>query len=283
LRRSVGSMDSFATIQEERRCRKTIRSSKLIVAKIGASSLSDSSGSLDNRKVRALSEEVAHLRKRGISVILVSSGAIRAGRATMSMKAKNSEIAGLQALAAVGQVVLMEAYREIMSELGCTVAQILLTWDDFRNKRRLRNLMNTINGLISLGVIPIINENDTIAVDEIKFGDNDTLSALVAKCMQADLLVLLSNIGGLYSGDPSEGGSWLITGVKSITPEIERLVSQRHGGFGGMATKLKAAKIATEAGIPMVIANSATENVVGRIIDGKNLGTIFLPRDQNEQ
>lgn len=282
MRRSVGTMNPFAAMVEETRCRKAIKSSRFIVAKVGASSLSGHSGSLDNDKVRALSEEVVRLRKRGISVILVSSGAIRAGRAAMTTKAKNSEIAGLQALAAVGQVVLMEAYRDIMAELGFTVAQILLTWDDFRNKRRLRNLMNTINGLISLGVIPVINENDTTAVDEIKVGDNDTLSALVAKYMQADLLVILSDIGGLYSGDPSAEGSRLITGVKSITPEVERLVSQKHGGIGGMSTKLKAAKIATEAGIPMVIANSATNNVMGRIIDGEKIGTIFLPRDQNE-
>jgi glutamate 5-kinase len=275
-------MNPYATMTEERRCRKAVQSSKFIVAKIGASSLSGPSGSLDNGKVRALSEEVARLRKRGISTILVSSGAIRAGKAVMTMNAKNGEIGGLQALAAVGQVVLMEAYRDIMAEFGFVVAQILLTWDDFRNKRRLRNLMNTVNGLISIGVIPIINENDTIAVDEIKFGDNDTLSALVAKYMQADLLVLLSDIDGLYSGDPSRKKSKLITGVKAITPEIERLVSQRHGGFGGMATKLKAARVATEAGIPMVIANSSTANVVGRIIDGENIGTIFLPRDQNE-
>jgi glutamate 5-kinase len=275
-------MNPYATMTEERRCRKAVQSSKFIVAKIGASSLSGPSGSLDNGKVRALSEEVARLRKRGISTILVSSGAIRAGKAVMTMNAKNGEIGGLQALAAVGQVVLMEAYRDIMAEFGFVVAQILLTWDDFRNKRRLRNLMNTVNGLISIGVIPIINENDTIAVDEIKFGDNDTLSALVAKYMQADLLVLLSDINGLYSGDPSRKESKLITGVKAITPEVERLVSQRHGGFGGMATKLKAARVATEAGIPMVIANSSTANVVGRIIDGENIGTIFLPRDQNE-
>jgi glutamate 5-kinase len=275
-------MNPFATTQEERQCRHAIRSSKLIVAKIGASSLSGTSGSLDHGKVRILSDGVAQLRKKGISVILVSSGAIRAGKATMKMKTKNSEIAGLQALAAVGQVVLMEAYRDIMAEMGFMVAQILLTWEDFRNKRRLRNLMNTINGLISMGIIPIINENDTIAVDEIKFGDNDTLSSLVAKYMQADLLILLSDIGGLYSGDPSEKGSKLITSVRSITPQIEKLVSERHGGFGGMATKLKAAKIATDAGIPMVIADSSTENVMRRIIDGENLGTIFLPRDQDE-
>lgn len=275
-------MNPYATMDEERKCRKAVKSSKFIVAKIGASSLSDPSGSLDSGKVRALCEEVLCLRKRGVSAILVSSGAIKAGRAAMATKAKNGEIAGLQALAAVGQVALMEAYRDIMAELGLTVAQILLTWDDFRNKKRLRNLMNTINGLIQMGVVPIINENDTIAVDEIKFGDNDTLSALVAKYMQADLLVLLSDIDGLYSGDPSSRDSKLITGVKAISAEIERLVSQRHGGFGGMATKLKAAGIANEAGIPMIIANSSTERVVERIIDGENIGTIFLPRDQNE-
>lgn len=275
-------MNAYATISEERKCRRAAQSSKFIVAKIGASSLSDPSGSLDSGKVRALSQEVVRLRKRGISTILVSSGAIKAGRAAMAARAKNSEIAGLQALAAVGQVVLMEAYRDIMAELGFTVAQILLTWDDFRSKRRLRNLMNTINGLLSMGVVPVINENDTIAVDEIKFGDNDTLSALVAKYMQADLLVILSDIDGLYSGDPSSKDSRLITGVKAITPEIERLVSQRHGGFGGMATKLKAARIAGGAGIPMIIANSSAERVIERIIDGEKIGTIFLPRDQNE-
>jgi glutamate 5-kinase len=282
LRRSVGTMNPYATASEERKCRKAVQSSKFIVAKIGASSLSAPSGSLDSGKVRAFSEEVVRLRKRGVSTILVSSGAIKAGKAAMATKAKNGEIAGLQALAAVGQVILMESYRDIMAELGFTVAQILLTWDDFRNKKRLRNLMNTINSLISMGVVPIINENDTIAVDEIKFGDNDTLSALVAKYMQADLLVLLSDIDGLFSGDPSDKGSRLITGVKAITPEVERLVSQRHGGFGGMATKLKAARIANEAGIPMVIANSSTERAVEKIIDGANIGTIFLPRDQNE-
>ena len=282
MRRSVGTMVPFATMPEEMRCRKALRSARLIVVKVGASSLSDASGPLDMEKVRLLSAQVARLRGKGISVILVSSGAIRAGRAIMSMKSRNGEIAGLQALAAVGQVVLMEAYRDIMADMGFTVAQILLTWDDFRNKRRLRNLMNTLNGLIALGIIPIINENDTVAVDEIKFGDNDTLSALVAKYTQADLLVLLSDVDGLYSGDPSRKGSRLITCVESINPKVERLVSKHHGGFGGMTTKLRAAKISTDAGIPMVIANSATDSVLERIIDGDSMGTMFLARDPNE-
>ncbi len=282
MRSSVGTMNRYATTAEERKGRKAVQSSKFVVVKIGASSLSDPSGSLDRGKVRALSDEVLRLRSRRISTILVSSGAIRAGKAAMTTEAKNSEIAGLQALAAIGQVVLMESYRDLMAGMGLKVAQILLTWDDFRNKRRLRNLMNTLSSLLSLGVVPIINENDTIAVDEIKFGDNDTLSALVAKYMQADLLVLLSDVDGLYSGDPSRKESALIAAVREITPEIEQLVSQRHSGFGGMATKLKAARIATEAGIPMVIANSSTPRVVERIIDGETIGTIFLPRDQNE-
>jgi glutamate 5-kinase len=211
----IGSSSS-----EERGCRKELRSAKLVVVKIGASSLSGSSGSLDLGKIRALCKELVAVKDKGINAVLVSSGAIRAGRATMMDLAKNSEMAGLQALAAIGQVVLMEAYRDIMADKGCKVAQILLTWDDFRNKRRLRNLLNTFNSLLLLGVVPIINENDTIAVDEIKFGDNDTLSALVAKYMQADLLVLLSDIDGLYTGDPGNVGSKLVPCIDSITPDV---------------------------------------------------------------
>jgi glutamate 5-kinase len=264
---------------KERRCRKELKSARLVVVKIGASSLSNTSGALDRRKINSLCDELATLKRRHIDVVLVSSGAIRGGRAIMRDRLKNGEIPGLQALAAIGQVVLMEAYRDALAEKGHNVGQILLTWDDFRNKRRLRNLLNTFNSLLSLGVIPIINENDTIAVDEIKFGDNDTLSALVAKYMQADLLVLLSDVEGLYTGDPKYPDSKLISCVETVTPEIERLVSEGHGGFGGMKTKLKAAKIATEAGIPIVIANGTDEKVLVRIIDGENVGTVFLSRD----
>jgi glutamate 5-kinase len=268
---------------EERRFRKELRSAKLVVVKIGASSLSGSSGSLDLGKIGALCEELVAVRKKGINVVLVSSGAIRAGRATMMDLAKNGEMAGLQALAAIGQVVLMEAYRDIMADKGCKVAQILLTWDDFRNKRRLRNLLNTFNSLLLLGVVPIINENDTIAVDEIKFGDNDTLSALVAKYMQADLLVLLSDIDGLYTGDPEKASSKLVPCIDSVTPDLEKLVSEKHDGFGGMVTKLKAAKIATGSGIPMVIANGGGAKVLERIVNGERIGTLFVPVDPDGQ
>jgi glutamate 5-kinase len=268
---------------KEQRCRKGLKSAKLVVVKIGASSLSNTAGALDRGKIGLLCDELANLKRRGIDVVLVSSGAIRGGKAIMLDRIKNGEIPGLQALAAIGQVVLMESYRDTMAGKGYNVGQILLTWDDFRNKRRLRNLLNTFNTLLSLDVIPIINENDTIAADEIKFGDNDTLSALVAKYMQADLLVLLSDIDGLYMGNPKRPGSKLISCVENIAPEIERLASEGHGGFGGMKTKLKAAKLATEATIPMVIANGADKKALERIIAGEKIGTIFIPRDPHEQ
>lgn len=251
------------------------------MVKIGSSSLADSTGSLDMAKIDSLCSELASLKERGVAVILVSSGAIRAGRGIMKDHIKAGEIQDLQALAAIGQVALMEAYRDTMAAKEIKVAQILLTWEDFRNKRRLRNLLNTLNSLILMNVIPIINENDTIAVDEIKFGDNDTLSALVAKFMQADLLVLLSNVNGLYTGEPGNPCSKLLQYVEEVTLEIEKMACEKHEGAGGMTTKLKAAKIVTEAGIPMVIANSAESRPIKRILAGERIGTFFLPRDIN--
>jgi len=173
---------------QEEEYREELKKSKLIVVKVGASSLSNEEGFLDIKKIERLCDEIISLKKIGIDVILVSSGAIRAGKSII--KGKNADMPSLQALAAIGQVLLMEAYRKVMANRGFIIAQILLTWDDFKNKRRLRNLLNTLNTLISFGVLPIINENDTVAVEEIKFGDNDTLSALVAKYIQADLLII---------------------------------------------------------------------------------------------
>jgi len=261
--------------------RASLKKSRLIVVKIGASSLSTEQGSLDLGKIAALCDELVALRKRGINVILVSSGAIRAGKAIMREQLKNGEIKNLQAFAAVGQVMLMESYRDTMAERGYNVAQILLTWDDFRNKTRTKHLINTFETLLSLGVIPIINENDTIAIDEIKFGDNDTLSALVAVNLKADLLILLSDIDGLYTGDPSYPSSKLIPFVEEVSADIERLASKRHGGFGGMDTKLSAGKLATANRIPMVIANGKANMALERIVDGERIGTIFMPRGQN--
>jgi glutamate 5-kinase len=269
--------------KKELRCRRDLKSSRLVIVKIGSSSLSGDSGFIDDRKIDSLCSELVHMKSQGIDVVLVSSGAIRAGKAVMQNHAGDVEVKGLQALAAIGQVVLMEAYRGTMASKGYKVAQILLTWDDFRQKRRLRNLLNTLNTLLSLSVVPIINENDTIAVDEIKVGDNDTLSAFVAKFMQADLLVLLSDIDGLYTGDPATPCSTLLHCVDAVTPEVEKFACERHNGTGGMDTKLRAARLATEAGIPMIIANSAQEKPLERLLKGERIGTIFLPRDLDEQ
>jgi len=267
------------TDSEEQMCRDGLRAAKLVVVKVGSSSLSDKLGNIDFNKIKLLCEELSRLKKQGTGVILVSSGAIRSGRAVVSNFMKNGEIPRLQAFAAIGQVLLMEAYRDAMALKGFNVAQILLTWDDFRNRSRLKNLLNTLNTLLSFGIVPIINENDTISTDEIKFGDNDTLSALVTVNMGADLLVILSDVDGLYTGDPGSPGTRLISFVESITPEIERLASDKFGGFGGMATKLKAARMVNDAGIPMVIANGANFGILEEILAGKRVGTIFRPRE----
>lgn len=263
--------------------RAQLRKSKLIVVKVGASSLSDENGRIDFEKMNSICVGVSNLRRQGIDVVLVSSGAIRAGKAIISDSIKNNEISSLQAFAAVGQVLLMESYRDIMAGKGYRIAQILLTWDDFRSKTRLKNLINTIQTLLSLGVLPIINENDTIAVEEIKFGDNDTLSALVATHLGSDLLIILSDIDGLYNGDPGLPSSKLISFVPEVTQEIESLASSTHKGFGGMKTKLKAAKMVTAMGIPMVIANGRESGILERIINGERVGTLFGPRVKNEK
>ncbi|MDI9644765.1 MAG: glutamate 5-kinase [Candidatus Verstraetearchaeota archaeon] len=259
---------------EERMLRTQLGKSKLVVVKVGASSLSDDQGNLDLNKINSICVEISGLMRRGKSVVLVSSGAIKAGKAIMSDTLKNGELPSLQAFAAIGQVLLMESYRDIMAGKGYRVAQILLTWDDFRNKTRLKNLINTLRTLIDHGVLPIINENDTIAVEEIKFGDNDTLSALVAVHLKADLLIILSDIDGLYTGDPSNPSSKIISYVPEVTSEIEALASSKHKGFGGMKTKLKAAKLVSASGIPMVIAKGDS-GVLERIISGDAVGTIF--------
>ena len=270
-------------VSQERRFRASLGSVKLMVVKVGSSSLADSSGHIDPVKMGRLCHGLAELKRRGVNVILVSSGAIRSGRAVLKGRARVDGMAHLQALAAVGQVLLMEAYKNILAEEGYNVAQILLTWDDFKDSRRLKNLVNTLGMLLSLGVMPVINENDTTAVDEIRFGDNDTLSALVGVHMRADLVVILSDVDGLFSGDPKLTGSKLLTCIESVTPEVEKLAADDFGGAGGMSSKLKAARVTTNAGIPMVVANSGREGVLEGIVGGKEIGTIFVPRDKDER
>jgi len=261
-----------------------------VVVKVGTSSLTDKSYRLEPRKVEKLAREVVELKKQSKEVILVSSGAIGAGIGKLGIKQRPRDIKVLQATAAVGQSVLMSTYDRFFTKHGQTIAQLLLTHEDFFNRRRYLNLRNTLLALLKSGVVPIINENDTVAVDEIKLGDNDNLSALVASNLGADLLVILTDTEGLYTHDPrskKEGRNKkekieIISIVEEVTPEIERLAAAGSGGktgVGGMKTKIQAAKITTRAGIPLVIANGNKADILARIVAGERVGTIFLPEE----
>ncbi|MCR4441257.1 MAG: glutamate 5-kinase [Peptococcaceae bacterium] len=253
-----------------------------LVVKVGTSTLTYSTGKLNLFQLERLVREIADLRHRGLEIVLVTSGAIGAGMGKMGLVEKPKSMPEKQALAAIGQGILMHMYEKLFGEYGEVVAQVLLTRDDVTHRERYLNARNTLLALFRLGAIPIINENDTVVVEEIKFGENDTLSALVAGLADADLLVLLSDIDGLYTADPHKDASaCLIPLVKKITPEIEMLAgpSGTKIACGGMATKINAAKIATGYGIPMIVANGARHNVLREIVSGNNPGTLFLPGD----
>ena len=227
----------------------------------------------------ALVSQLVALRERDIEVVLVTSGAIRAGMEKLDMSVRPKTIPEQQASAAVGQTILMQTYADLLSGFGVVPGQVLLTRDDFHHRTRYLNARNTIYTLLRLGCLPIVNENDTVAVEEIRFGDNDTLSALVAACVDADLLINLSDVDGLYDSDPAGGGdSKLIDEVVTITPEIEALAGGTHSlsGSGGMRSKIEAAKVAVNSGARMVIANAARPSVILDIADGKRVGTRFL-------
>ena len=258
---------------------RDISKAKRIVVKVGTSNLTDRSYRLDPRKVEKLAKEIAELKKQSREIILVTSGAIGAGIGKLDLKQRPRDIKVLQATAAVGQNILMSTYDRYFAKYEQTIAQLLLTHEDFFDRKRYLNLRNTLITLLKSGVVPIINENDTVVVDEIKLGDNDNLSALVASNLDADLLIILTDIDGLYTYDPKRSKkAEFISAVEEITPEIERIASARgKTGVGGMKTKIQAAKVTMKAGIPMIIANGNEENILARIIAGERIGTIFLP------
>ncbi|MCW3128882.1 MAG: glutamate 5-kinase [Methanophagales archaeon] len=258
---------------------RDISKAKRIVVKVGTSNLTDRSYRLDPRKVEKLAKEIAELKKQSREIILVTSGAIGAGIGKLDLKQRPRDIKVLQATAAVGQNILMSTYDRYFGKYEQTIAQLLLTHEDFFDRKRYLNLRNTLITLLKSGVIPIINENDTVVVDEIKLGDNDNLSALVASNLDADLLIILTDIDGLYTYDPKRSKkAEFISAVEEITPEIERIASARgKTGVGGMKTKIQAAKVTMKAGIPMIIANGNEENILARIMAGERIGTIFLP------
>ncbi|MDD2401886.1 MAG: glutamate 5-kinase [Clostridia bacterium] len=252
-----------------------------VVVKVGTSTLTHSTGKLNLYQLERLVRELADLRHRDMEIILVTSGAVGAGMGKMGLKGKPKTILEKQATAAIGQGILMHMYEKIFSEYGETVAQILLTREDITDRGRYLNARNTLLTLIKNGVIPIINENDTVAYEEIKFGDNDTLSSLVAGLIDADLLILLSDIDGLYTADPhKDSTAKLIKTVNELTTEILELAGNPgKQGSGGMVTKLHAAKIACNSGIPMIVADGSKEGTIREIMAGLNPGTLFIPRD----
>ena len=250
-----------------------------IVVKVGTSTLAHSTGHLNIRRVEELCRVLSDLKNAGHQVILVSSGAIGMGVGKLGLETRPTDMPGKQAAAAVGQCELMYVYDKLFGEYNHTVAQILLTGEDIENDERRFNIENTLSRLLSLGALPIINENDTVATHEIAVGDNDTLAAVVAKCVDADILVLLTDIDGLYTADPhTDKTAELISCVEEITPEIIALAGGKGSalGTGGMVTKLRAAQMATEAGIDMVITAGNKPESLYDIIEGKQVGTHFF-------
>lgn len=255
---------------------------KRLVVKVGTSLLTTPDNYLNNQQIEKLVDQLSQLKEKGYEIILVSSGAIGSGMGRLKLTAKPRSIPLRQAIAAVGQCRLMEIYQQAFGKYKQTVAQVLLTREDFSARYRYLNARNTMLTLLSLGVIPIVNENDTVAVEEIKFGDNDTLSALVANMVEADLLLILTDTGGLYEEDPHQNPSArLLSIVEEITPEIESMAGEPGTplGTGGMYTKIQAAKIATCSGVPMIVAGGFEERVLLRIFNIEGIGTLFLPRE----
>ena len=257
-----------------------------IVIKVGTSTLTYSGGRVNIRRFATLSRTVSDIMNAGNEVVLVSSGAIGMGVGKLHLKERPKDIAGKQAAAAVGQCELMYMYDKEFAEHNHTVAQILLTAPDLKCEDRRAKFHDTLEKLLELGVLPIINENDTVATDEIVFGDNDTLAAEVAVSIGADLLILLSDIDGLYTENPKTcREATLIPEVKELTDSIMSLGGGAGSelGTGGMQTKLGAAKIVTEAGCDMVIANGNDPEILYGITDGKPLGTRFLANKRQEE
>lgn len=268
--------------------RDYIKDKKRIVIKIGSSSLTHKeTGDLDYIKLEVLVRELCNLRNQGKDVVLVTSGAIAVGKKAVLPNVKGDDpIAVKQACAAIGQARLMMTYQKIFAEYNQVAAQVLMTKNTILDNLNRFNAHNTFSELLKLGVIPIVNENDTVATYEIEFGDNDTLSAIVAALIEADLLILLSDIDGLYTDDPNKNpNAKFISEVDELTEDLMQMGKATTGsnvGTGGMNTKLSAAKIATTAGVDMIIANASDIRIIHRIMDGREYGTIFKAhKDEN--
>ncbi len=262
--------------------RSSIPTAKRIVIKVGTSTLTYGTGKLNFQRIEKLVRELADLANQGKQIILVTSGAVGAGMDRLGLKEKPKTIPEKQAAAAVGQGILMHTYEKIFGEYGQVVAQVLLTREDSVNRKRYANSRNTLLTLLDMGVIPIINENDAVAVDELKIGDNDTLSAMVASIVEADVLIILSDVDGVYTANPqTDPLATLINEITDITPDIEELAGGpgTTRGTGGMYTKIQAAKIAINSGVVMVIASGMRDAIVREVLSGAEVGTLFLSKE----
>jgi len=260
-----------------------IKQARRVVIKAGSGMLTGNDG-LNTKVINNLSSEICGLRENGIEVVLVSSGAIASGLKKLGLTKRPKSISKKQATAAVGQSSLMMAYEKAFARCGKMVAQILITRDDFNNRNRYLNARNTIFTLLAWEITPIINENDTVAFDEIKFGDNDNLSAMVANMTEANLLINLTDIDGLFDKDPRENkDARLISVVERINSDVIRYAGANPGalGTGGMVSKIKAARKVTLRGIPAIIANGRRQDVLQDIFNGKDIGTLFLPQENS--
>ncbi len=265
------------------RLKDILQEPNTVVIKIGTNILADKERGINADRIAAIARSVSCLRSVGKNVALVSSGAIGAGVAAMKLTERPKTIPEKQATAAIGQPLLMEAYENAFRKQRLPIAQILLTKDDFVNRTRFVNARNTFAALFEKGVVPIVNENDTVAVEEIKLGDNDNLSAMVATLVEASILLILSDVDGLYSGNPSTNpDAELIRIVDRITPQVERYArnSKSELSTGGMVTKLQAAKRCVKAGIAMIIANGKNPKTIDEIFSGELCGTVFLPTQE---
>ncbi len=258
--------------------RKALKETKRVVVKVGTSTLTYENGKLNLRRIEQLVRVLSDLKNRGMEVILVSSGAIGVGVGKLGLKHKPTITMEKQAAAAVGQCELMYLYDKIFSEYGYSTAQVLLTKDVIENKERKQNVVNTFITLLRMDVVPVVNENDAISVEEIEFGDNDTLSAVVACLTDSETLVILTDIDGLYSENPKENpDAELISDAYEINEDLKKIAggAGSNRGTGGMITKVMAAEIATKSGIHTVVCNGADPGILYSLFDGENVGTVF--------
>lgn len=257
-----------------------------VVVKLGTSSITSPSGAPEQARMEHIAGQLVELRRRGVSVVVVSSGAIAAGMSVLGLERRPADLPTLQAVAAVGQLHLMDLWAAAVAAVGVgdVVAQVLLTQNDIVARSNYVNARNTLERLLELGVMPIVNENDTVAVEEIRYGDNDRIAALVANIVAADLLVLLSDVEGLFTDHPSAPGACLVSTVEQVTDDVLALVARRRSSFGsgGMGSKLEAARIASLSGVPAVIASAERPGSLLEVCSGAEVGTYFPARQPRQ-